>query len=341
MRSSYLGKRVLVTGGLGFIGSNLALSLHRLGARVTVVDSLADGCGATWENLRESEHEIEIVPVDIAEVDRFRPLLQQAEVIFNLAGEVGHLESMKDTQRDFRLNVVSHLRFLQECTAVNPGVRIVYTCTRQVYGAPQYVPVDEAHPVNPVDYNGVHKLTTANYHLMLGRVGLLDPIVLRLTNVYGPRMGLWLSGQGFLSTFLQRVLRGMPMEVFADGSAVRDPVYVDDVVEALLRAGHCQTPRERLYNIGGPAAVPLRRIAEVFSAAAGGTPITYREFPEELRRIDIGHYYTDHRLAQSQLQWTPVISLEDGVKRTLEFYRSGSRIYLEPPPASAASASIR
>ena len=238
----YQGRDVLVTGGLGFIGSNLAVRLAALGANVRVADSRVAGCGANLYNLKPYEQSIDWIDADLSEPDALRPAIRDAEVIFNLAGEISHIHSMEFPERDLQLNTVSQLRFLDACRQENQGIRVVYAGTRQAFGRPEYLPVDEGHPVRPVDFNGVHKYAATMYHVMMSDLGQLDAIVLRLTNVYGPRMSLNVAGQGFLGVFFRRALLHEPIAVYGDGEQLRDPAYVDDVVDAFLAAGQLRDP---------------------------------------------------------------------------------------------------
>lgn len=326
----YRGKNVLITGGLGFIGSNLGVRLAQEGARVTVVDSLVPGCGGNVINLDLVRESVEVVTADIAATESFSAAIRRAEVIFNLAGEISHVHSMRFPVRDLEINTLAQLRFLQSVVELAPGVRIVYAGTRQVYGVPEYLPVDESHPVNPVDFNGVHKYAATMYHLMLQRMGLLDAVVLRLTNIYGPRMALHTPCQGFLSTYLRKLLTGQRLEVFGDGRQLRDPLFVDEAVDAFLIAGSASTLQSRSYNIGGPEPLPLSDIAAVASRAAGLPEPQYREFPEERKAIDIGSYYTDSTRARAELGWTASVPFQDGIARTLAFYAGRLDLYLDP-----------
>ncbi len=328
--SRYRDVPVLITGGLGFIGSNLAIRLVEEGARVTIVDSSVPGCGANLHNIAPVRDRVTILNEDIADAARFASAIHEAKAIFNLAGEISHIHSMDFPERDLQINTVAQLRFLMQCQASNPGVRVVYASTRQIYGSPDYLPVDEKHPIQPVDYNGVHKYAASMYHLMLSRSGAIDAVVLRLTNVYGPRMALDVPCQGFLSTFLRRVLMGRGLEVYGDGQQLRDPVFVDDAVEAFLIAGRVKQRPPQVYNIGGPEKLSLEEIARVASStAAVGDPVR-RPFPEHIKGIDIGSYYTDSRLARAELGWSPKVKFEDGIRRTLDFYRAERGHYLDP-----------
>jgi UDP-glucose 4-epimerase len=321
---------VLITGGLGFIGSNLAIKLVEEGARVTIVDPRIAGCGANLHNIAPVSTRISIVDRDMADAADFADRIRDARVIFNIAGEISHIHSMDFPERDLKLNTVAQLRFLTQCQASNPGVRVVYASTRQIYGVPDYLPVDEQHPIQPVDYNGVHKYATSMYHLMLTRAGAIDAVVLRLTNVYGPRMALDIPCQGFLSTFLRRLLLAKPLEIFGDGEQLRDPVFVDDAVEAFMIAGAVERAPSMVYNVGGPEKLSLNQIAYLASEIAGAAAPAHRPFPGAIKAIDIGSYFTDSSRAARELDWRPQVNFAAGIRRTLDYYRAGLPFYLDP-----------
>jgi len=327
---TYQNKRVLVTGGLGFIGSNLAIRLVREGARVTIVDDSILGCGANHFNIEPVGDSVHVIPRSIAEAEYFHQALEGCDVVFNLAGEISHLHSMAMPERDLEINTLAQLHFLSVLTRHAPGVRVVYAGTRQVYGAPEYLPVDENHPINPVDFNGVHKYAATMYHLMLSNTGQLDAVVLRLTNVYGPRMAMDVPCQGFLATFLRKLATGQRLEIFGDGRQLRDPAYVDDVVEAFLQAGAVERLRSRSYNVGGPEPLSMTELATIASRAAGLEAPTVKEFPYDRKMIDIGSYYTDSSRIRDELGWSPAIRFTEGLALTLDYYRRHLPKYLDP-----------
>lgn len=339
LENSYRRKRVLVTGGLGFIGSNLALTLRKLGADVTVIDALVPGCGGNPSNLGDHGSAIRTVIADIADSSLVPDCLDGADVIFNLAAEIAHSASPRDSGRDLSLNVHSQLRFLDHCGQRAKGVRVVFTSTRQVYGPPQYLPVDERHPLAPVDFNGVHKQAAAHYHLLLSRMQMIDGVVLNLTNTYGPRIALNVPGQGFLASYCRRALNGEQLTIFGDGSQLRDPLYVDDAVKAILLAGITPLSEHRVFNIGHPEAWTLREIAGLLSDLAGLPSPCCRPFPDERRMIDIGSYATDTRLAFSVLGWRASTCLPDGLRQTLQFFGWNNQPTILPTGARAAGAS--
>lgn len=333
MTEHYSDRAVVVTGGLGFIGSNLVRRLVELGARVTVIDGSIPGCGANDWNLAGIRHRVKVIRADLSQTELYASDIACSQTVFNLAGEISHVQSIRDPERDLRLNTFSQLRFLTALARLNPGARVIYAGTRQVCGRPKYLPVDEDHPIEPVDFNGIHKRAAEHYHLLMSRDGLIDAIVLRLTNVYGPRLAIGVPGQGFIPAFLARVLNGQALEVFGDGKQVRDPVYVDDVVEAFLRTDMLRHPHARLYHLGGPAALSLLDLARIVSREAGiAREVSLRPFPAEHLAFDIGSYTTDSKRLQAALGWRPLVDFPEGIRRTLAYFRENLEHYL---PASA------
>jgi len=329
VKPQYSGREVLITGGLGFLGSSLAIRLSALGANVTIVDSLVRGCGGNPYNVSSLKGRVRVFRCDIggASQSLYRSV-RRAEVIFNLAGEISHSHSVRFPRRDALLNATAQLHFLEHCSRMVPGIRVVYSGTRQVYGVPRYLPVDENHPVSPIDFNGIHKYVAAMYHWHYARMKRLDSVVLNLTNVYGPRMALAVPCQGFLANFIRKAVTRQRLEVFGDGQQLRDPVFVDDAVDAFLAAGSVETLASRAYNVGGPEPLEVGRIAQIASHLGGLPPPLLRPFPDDSKKIDIGSYCTDTSLIRRELEWAPRVSFEDGLSRTLEYYRTELRHYL-------------
>jgi UDP-glucose 4-epimerase len=311
---------------LGFIGSNLARRLAEAGARVTVLDSAIELCGANAHNLAGVD--VEVIRGDVGDPAAAAQALRGCDAVFNLAGEISHIRSMQNPARDAELNAGSQLRFLESVARHAPGVRVVYASTRQLYGVPRYLPVDENHPVQPVDFNGIHKYAATEYHLLFGRLGRIDARVLCLTNVYGPRVALDVPGQGFLGHFFRRALLGERIEIFGDGRQLRDPVYVDDVVEAFLLAAAIDQPATPVWNVGGPEALSLGRIAETIAGEGGAPAPSFRPFPEDGKRIDIGSYTTDSSRIRRDLGWQAMVGFEEGVRRTMAYFRTEWPHYL-------------
>jgi len=311
------GARCVVTGGLGFIGSNLVHALVAAGADVRVVDALVPQHGGDRRNLDGVE--VEVLAADLADV-RVAEFVAGAEVVFNLAGQVSHHASMVDPLRDLDLNVRSHLAFLETLRRVVPGCRIVLTSTRQVYGRPERIPVDELHPTRPVDINGIDKLACEQFHLLYGTVHGLRPTVLRLTNVYGPRQNLQKDDLGALPVFIRRVMNGEPIRLFGTGEQQRDCLHVDDVVRAMGAATADRAVGE-VMNLGHEKSWSLREIVQAIIDASGSpSTIELVPWPSELARIDIGDFRADWTKAAELLGWKPSVELADGIGDTVDFY---------------------
>lgn len=277
------------------------------------------------DNLGESRESIRVLPVGIQDPGALEDCLADADTVFNLAGEVSHSASMRDPLRDLELNTAAQLRFLQGLASIRPGIRVVYASTRQVCGRPMVLPVHEDHPINPNDFNGIHKRAAEQYHLLYARLGKLDSIVLRLTNTYGPRLALDVPGQGFLTVFLRHVLLGEPLEIFGDGLQLRDPLYVDDAVQAFLQAAEAGAPPFRVYNVCGPDALTLIDIARILQEESGQlSEIRFRDFPEEHRAFDIGSYSGDSSRIRASLAWKSTVRFREGIRRTLAYIRTHS-----------------
>jgi len=319
----FAGRRCLVTGGLGFIGSNLVHALAGVGAEVAVVDACVPEHGGDRRNLEGLAGRVRIAEASIGDTGAVTPLLDGTEYVFNIAGQVSHLESMTDPLRDLELNTRSHLAFLETLRAHAPGTVVVHTSTRQVYGRPRYLPVDEDHPTAPVDVNGVDKLAGEQLHLLYAHVHGMRVSALRLTNVYGPRQNLAKDGLGFLPVFVRRALAGDPITVYGDGSQTRDCLHVDDVVRGLCLAALSDDAPGEVFNLGHPETISLLDIARLTVAAAGSaSDVSTIPWPDDHARIDIGSFHGDYAKAKRVLGWEPHIRFRDGIADTLSYYRA-------------------
>jgi UDP-glucose 4-epimerase len=321
------GKRVLITGGLGFIGSNLARALVEVGSRVVLLDSLVPEYGGNLANIAGIEDRVRINVSDVRDTHSLRHLVRDQDVLFNLAGQTSHLDSMKDPFTDLEVNCASQLSILEACRRHNPDVKIVFAGTRQVYGRPRALPVDEEHPLAPVDVNGVNKAAGEWYHLLYGRVHGLRVSVLRLTNTYGPRMRVRDARQTFLGTWLRALVVGEELRVFGDGSQRRDFTYADDASRAFLLAASEDAADGEVFNLGGDEPVSLLELAELLVELNGGGSYRVVPFPEDRLRIDIGDYVGDYTKIRSVLGWAPRVPLADGLRNSLAFYREHGRRY--------------
>lgn len=318
--SGFSGSRVAITGGLGFIGSALAARLVGLGARVLLIDSLAPNYGGNLFNIEPIRDRVEVAILDIREIERVKPLLEGCDHLFNLAGQTSHLDSMHDPVTDLEINSLAQLTLLEACRAICPAATIVFASTRQIYGRPLYLPVDEKHGLHPVDVNGINKMAGEAYHTLYHEVYGLKASSLRLTNTYGPRMRIKDARQTFVGVWLRAILEGKPFEVWG-GAQKRDFTYVDDAVEAFLLAAVTPETKGKVFNLGGEAPVSLTELAGVLVAANGGGRYVEREFPAERRRIDIGDYYADDRLFRGVTGWEPRVPLGEGLQRSLAYFR--------------------
>jgi UDP-glucose 4-epimerase len=328
--AAYDGKVVLITGGLGFIGSNLAMRLAASsGAEIRIIDSLHPLCGGNRRNLDGIARPVEVHILDLREVSRLPEILRGVDVIFNLAGHVSHINSMRDPQQDLGGNAEASLCLLESCRISNPGVRIVYSSTRQLYGRPERLPVDEDHPIHPVDINGVNKQAAEQYHRIYSQVHGIETCCLRLTNTYGPRQLIQNPSQGVVGWFLHQILCNEEIVLFGDGKQIRDLTYVDCVLDAFLLAGiHPRAPG-RIYNLGSGEPISLLDLAELMISISGKGSYRFIPFPEEGRKIDIGNYFASYARIHEDLGWSPRVSLRDGVVRTLEFFDKRRSIYIK------------
>ena len=325
--SDFQGRRVLITGGLGFVGSNLARRLVREGADVTLVDSLIPEYGGNFCNVAEIADQVRINISDVRDEHGLRYLLQGQDVLFNLAGQTGHLDSMTDPQTDLEINGRAQLSILETCRRYNPGIKVVFASTRQIYGRPAYLPVDENHPILPVDVNGINKAAGERYHILYNDVYGIRACALRLTNTYGPHMRVRDARQTFLGIWVRSVVEGNPFEVW-EGAQLRDFTYVDDAVDAFIRAALDEEADGRTFNLGGLEVISLHDLAELLIRVNGGGTFDVKSFPADRKRIDIGDYYSDDRAIRSTLGWQPQVPLEEGLTRTIAYYREHLASYV-------------
>ena len=317
---NYSGKEILITGGLGFIGSNLARRLVSQGANLTLVDSLIPQYGGNTFNIDDIKNKVAVNVCDVRDTFAMEHLIQGKEYLFNLAGQTSHLDSMTDPHTDLDINAAAQLSILEVCRKVNPDIKIVFASTRQLYGRPDYLPVDEKHPIRPVDVNGINKLAGEWYHLLYNNVYGIRACALRLTNTYGPGMRVKDARQTFLGIWIRLLLEGKPIKVFGDGLQLRDFTYVDDCIEALLLAGASDKANGKVYNLGGSEVIGLKDLSKMIVNLGHGGSFELAPFPSDKKAIDIGDYYSDFSLITKELGWVPKIDLKDGLKRTLNYY---------------------
>ena len=326
---NFRGKNVLITGGAGFIGSNLAIKLVELEANVTIIDSFIPEYGGNLFNLEPIKNEVKLNISDVRDEHSMKYLIKEHDYLFNLAGQTSHIDSMNNPYADLEINARSQLSILEACRRYNPEIKIVFASTRQIYGKPQYLPVDEKHPLYPVDVNGINKMAGEWYHLLYYDVYKIRSVVLRLTNTYGPRMRVKDARQTFLGIWIKNVIEGNKILVFGDGKQIRDFNYVDDVVNAILLSAQSEDADGMIFNLGADDPINLEDTAKLMIEISHNANYELVPFPAERKAIDIGDYYADYRKIRSKLGWQPKISLKDGLKLTINYYQEFNKHYCE------------
>lgn len=327
--AKYDSANVLITGGLGFIGSNLARKLIEVNANVTLVDSLIPEYGGNLWNIQDIKEKVTTNISDVRDAHSMQYLVAEQDFLFNLAGQTSHQDSMDNPHPDLEINAHAQLYILEACRQHNPDIKVVFASTRQVYGAPQALPVDERHPLNPVDVNGINKMAGEGYHMVYNNVYGIRSTVLRLTNTYGPAMRIKDTRQTFLGIWIRQLIEGQSLLVFGDGKQVRDFNYVDDVVDALLMAGISDDVNGHIFNLGADDPITLQHTAELLIEKNQGGSYRMVPFPEERKAIDIGDYYGDYRKIRSRLGWKPRVPLEVGFAKTLDFFKQNFAEYID------------
>ena len=318
----YRGRPVMITGGLGFIGSNLARRLVELGADVLLVDSLIPDYGGNLFNIDGFAHRLRVNIADIRQQSTMNYLVRDRDVIFNLAGQVSHIDSMREPYTDLEINCRSQLTLLEACRHHHPRATVVFAGTRQVYGRPDSLPVTESHLVRPTDVNGINKAAGEYYHLVYNNVFRVRACSLRLTNVYGPRQLISHNRQGFIGWFIRLAIENRPIQIYGDGLQLRDFVFVDDAADAFLRAGADDACNGEVFNVGGDRPISHRDLSALLVRVAGAGSIEYVDWPADKKAIDIGSFYADSSKFRQATGWAPAVALADGLRRTVDFYRN-------------------
>lgn len=326
LNAFYKGKKTLITGGLGFIGSNLARALLEMQAEVTIVDNqLSDG-GANQFNVEDVKNRIKIKIADIRDSVQMVEPVKEAQLIFNLAGALSHTGSMANPFLDLESNCLSQVSFLEICREHNPEAKIAYTATRSQYGRAMYLPVNESHPMQPADVNGINKLAGEWYHILYFNNYGLKAFSLRLTNTFGPGHQMKSPHQGVINWWIRQLIEGQKIKIYGDGSQVRDLNYVDDVVQALLLAMRREETCGKIYNLGGEA-LSLKDIAELMIKVYGKGEYELVPYPPETKRVEVGNYIGDYQKIQKTIGWKPDISVEEGFRATFDYYIKNKNYY--------------
>ena len=291
-----------------------------------MLDSLLPEHGGSFFNISPVRNELSVNISDMRDPHSLDVLVQGQDYIFNLAGQVSHGDSMRDPQLDLGVNCVSTMNLVESCRKHNPGVRMVYTSTRQVYGKPRVLPVTEEHETVPIDVNGINKLAAEYYHLLYHETYGVKSTVLRLTNTFGPRQQIRSNRQGFCGIFIRLALRGEPIKLFGGGEQVRDFNYVDDVVSALLIAGARDECMGRFFNLGSDKPYSLVDYVAILQKHCQ-FDVEAIPFPVDKKLIDIGDYYGDYSRFRDATGWRPAVDLEEGLAQTIDFCRRHKEVY--------------
>ena len=321
-------QKVLITGGMGFIGSNLARRLIKYDNQVTVADSLIPEYGGNFRNLYDLQDKVTINLSDVRDPFSINELIKDQNYLFNLAGQTSHLDSMENPFTDLDINAKAQLSILEACRKNNPDIRIVFASTRQIYGKPQYLPVDEKHALHPADVNGVNKIAGESYHILYNEVYGIPSSVLRLTNTYGPRMRIKDARQTFLGIWIRNLLEGKPIQIFGDGKQRRDYNFVEDVIDALLIGATRTEAVGKVYNLGSPDPLSLEDTAKVMCKLTHGSAYEFVSFPKDRQAIDVGDFICDYSSFASSFGWEPRVSFEDGMLRSFEYFKEEIEHYL-------------
>ena len=308
--------KVAVLGGAGFIGRALAQRISGYVDVLRVIDKRASS--TQYSDLKNTEvHE-----ADARDQESIGRAVKNCSIVFNLIGEGGHLESIDNPLQDLESNVCAQLTILEACKAQAPGAHIIFASTRQVYGSPEYLPVPECHPVNPLDVNGINKLAAENYHLLYSRMCGIRSTVLRLTNTYGPGMLTSGANSTFLGAWIRQLLDGKPISIFGDGGSVRDMTHVQDVVDAFVKAASFPLKTNgEIFNVGSGVPLTLKEIADhLIRLSKYPTEIEFQPIPQLLRQIDIGDYVADVKKFKNRTGWLAKIPFLKGLRATLDSF---------------------
>ncbi len=321
-------KSVLITGGLGFIGSSIAHRCVDLGAKVTLLDACLEPYGWNFANIREIEDRIHFIKGDVRDKKVIGQSVPEAEIIFHMAAQVGREISMEDPKLDTDINCMGILNILESARQMDSPPKIIYAGSRGQVGEPVYLPVNEKHPDHPTDIYGINKLAAEKYLLLYHKVYGIPAVTLRLNNVYGPRCQMHAGFYGILNWFMSNAMQGRPITVYGEGSQTRDYVYIDDVVDAFVRSAIANEVVGEICYVGsGKETVFLDMVKEIVRAVGKGE-IVHVPFPESREKIDIKRFVVDITKIQTLLGWTPEVDLSEGVERTCSFYKERLDQYL-------------
>ncbi len=325
--NDFSGARVLITGGLGFLGSSLALALVERGAQVTLMDNMLPGHGANLFNLEPIRERVAVSFSDIRDANVMNYLVQGQDFIFHLAGQVDHILSLSDPYPDIDINIRGAATVVEACRHHNPGVRLIYTGTRGQYGEAVKLPVDENAPTQPKVLEEISNLTAEKIILMYHHVHGVRAALLRLTNTYGPRGQMRHPRYGVVNWFIRQVIDGETIKVFGDGKIKRDFLYVDDCTDALLQVALCDAAYGEIFNVAVGMPTDFIELANTLVEAAGGGRWEFAPFSPERAAQEPGDFYADVAKIKRIVGWQPTRSLRDGLAQSIVYYRQHKAHY--------------
>lgn len=325
----YRGKRVLITGGLGMIGSTIARKLVPNGARVTLVDSCIEPYGANVFNVQDIRDGITINISDIRDKESMKVLVRDQDIIFNLAGQVSHNDSLNDPYLDADINYIGHLNVLECLRRFNGDAVVLHAGSRLQFGRIERNPVDEFHPLRPRTPYALNKTAAENTYLFYHEVHGIRTVAFRIANPYGPRSQMRHSKYSMINWFIRQAMEGKTITIFGDGKQVRDYIFVDDLADAFIHAAVTPRCHGKVYNVGSGVGTGFRDMAEAVIAAVGSGSLAFVPWPPNYINVETGDYITDIGRIASDTNWRPSTNLVDGVRATFEYYLQHRSHYWE------------
>jgi UDP-glucose 4-epimerase len=325
--NSFKNKKVLVTGGLGFVGSNLSIKLAALGADVLIVDNMLPREGGNLFNIEPVKDKVQINISDIRNADSMNHLVKGMDYIFHIAGQVNHVDSVKNPLNDLSINVEGTLIIMEALRKNNPSAKVIFTGTRGEYGSSLKLPVTESHAINPIGIYAITNFAAERIVLTYHNLHNVKSVCLRITNTYGPRHQMAHDEYGVFNWFIRKSMDNEVIPLFGDGRILRDYLYIDDLVESLVETALNDNVYGEVYNIGSGIPVSFIELANKIIEISGNGKVDYTEFTSERKALEPGDYYADITKIKKAIKWEPKISLDDGIKKTIEYYSKNKKHY--------------
>ncbi len=325
--SHYRNRKVLITGGLGFLGSNLAIDLAAKGAEITILDSLHHWYGGNHFNIEPISDRVRLIPGDLRDVELVREAVEGQELVFHIAAQTSHVDSMTSPLFDVDVNCRGTILLLEAMKELAPGARLVYAGTRAQFGKLDYTPVDEKHGAFPVDIYGVNKHAGELYAFVYMNAHGIPATSLRINNSYGPRHQMKHGKYGILNWFVRLAMDGDTIRIFGEGSQLRDYNHVDDVTRAFLAAGASDAAPGQVYNLGCGDPISFRDMVKAIIETTGSGRYEHVPWPKEREDIEVGDYVADFSKATRELDWKPLVPFQQGLEETVAFYREHQTHY--------------